>query len=230
MGSSPGKTSIIELLKRCTRRPPDEAAWEEFVHRYHITIKSNVIKTFNKKSQEEADRKPQFPEDLTEDLVQAVYMRLVEEGSHALTRFEGEYENSIYQYLAMISINVVRDYFREIRAQKRPKISFSLDELLENSGDGALVNTVSSLDGRPVIASNASFTIDELDNALKRITSGKNRDRDIAIFKLRYYEGLTLEEITKVMNLEISAISVGSILNRMLKKLGPLLDPSGRKR
>lgn len=230
MALSPGKSSVVDLLNRCTRRPPDEAAWEEFVRRYHMTIRSNVIKTFNKKSQEEADRKPQFPEDLTEDLVQAVYVRLVEEGSNALTRFEGEYENSIYQYLAMISINVVRDYFREVRAQKRPKISFSLDELLESTGDGALGDAISSLDGSQLIGSTESFTMDEIDSALKKVASGKNRDRDIAIFKLRYYEGLTLEEITKTLQLDISAISVGSILNRMIKKLLPLLDPSGRKR
>ena len=118
--------------------PADEVAWQEFVRRYHETIRLNVIKTFNRKAREESDRKPQFPDDMVADLVQAVYMRLVEDHNRALERFEGQYANSIYQYLAMISINVVRDYFREMRAQKRPKISFSLDELLETGGDSAL--------------------------------------------------------------------------------------------
>jgi RNA polymerase sigma factor (sigma-70 family) len=218
--------TVAELLKRCSKRPADEAAWQEFVRRYDHTIRLSVIKTFHRKAREEADRKPQFPEDLIEDLVQAVYVRLVEDHNRALDRFEGEYANSIFQYLSMISINVVRDYFREMRAQKRPKVSYSLDELLETSGDGVLREEARSrLDGQPLGCAKESYTIDEIEQALDKAISGKNRKRDMLIFKLRYVEGLTLDEITKVMALEISAISVGSILNRIIKKLRPMLDP-----
>lgn len=218
--------TVVELLKRCSMRPPDEAAWQEFVRRYDHTIRMSVVKTFHRKAREEMDRKPQFPEDLIEDLVQAVYMRLVEDHNRALERFEGEYANSIFQYLSMISINVVRDYFREMRAQKRPKVSYSLDELLETSGDGALHEEARSrLDGQPLGCAREAYTIDEIEQALDKAIIGKNRNRDMLIFKLRYVEGLTLEEITKVMALEISAISVGSILNRIIKKLRPMLDP-----
>ncbi|HYP27373.1 MAG TPA: sigma-70 family RNA polymerase sigma factor [Blastocatellia bacterium] len=223
--------SVTDLLSQCSRRPPDDAAWKEFVRRYNSTIKSSVVKTFFQKAREETDRKPQFPEDLIEDLVQAVYMRLVEDRNRALDRFEGEHENSIYQYLSMISINVVKDYFREMRAQKRPKVSFSLDALLENSGDSPLLNqAVGRLDGKPMVDSDLSFVMEEVEYALRKSVGGKNRDRDIMIFKYRFYEGLTLEEITRVMNLDISAISVGSILNRILKKVRPLLEPPGRSR
>lgn len=223
--------SVSDLLAQCSRRPPDDLAWKEFVRRYHSTIKSNVVKTFYMKAREETDRKPQFPEDLIEDLVQAVYVRLVEDRNRALDRFEGEHENSIYQYLAMISINVVKDYFREMRAQKRPKVSFSLDALLENSGDSSLLNhAVGNLDGHPAVQSDLSYLMDEVEHALKHSVSGKNRERDILIFKLRFYEGLTLEEITRVMNLDISAISVGSILNRILKKVRPKLEQGNRSR
>jgi RNA polymerase sigma factor (sigma-70 family) len=221
--------TVTELLNRCCKRPPDEEAWQEFVRRYNTTIKSNVIKTFHRKSREEADRRMQFPEDLIDDLIQAVYTKLVEERNKALERFEGEYANSIYQYLGMISVNVVRDYFREIKAQKRPKVSYSLDQLLESTGDAALLNeTVSRLDGRPAVpGSEGSFTTEEIERALKRAITGRNRDRDLLIFKLRYIEGLTLEEITRVMGLGLSAISVGSILNRVIKRVKQTLE-SGR--
>lgn len=136
--------TVAELLKRCSRRPPDEVAWQEFVRRYDHTIRLNVVRTFHRKAREETDRKPQFPDDLIEDLVQAVYVRLIEDNNRAIERFEGEYANSIFQYLSMISINVVRDYFREMRAQKRPKVSYSLDELLETSGDGALLTRLTA--------------------------------------------------------------------------------------
>ena len=221
-GVSSGLT-VSELLKRCSKRPPDEAAWQEFVRRYNPTIKAHVIKTFHKKAREESDRKPQFPDDLIEDLIQAVYMRLVEEQNRALERFEGEYENSIFQYLGMISINVVRDYFREAKAQKRPKVTFSLDELLEKSGDGPVFEARSRLDGRAMSDSSAAYTSEEIERALKRAVSGRHRDRDILIFKLRFYEGLTLEEIKQALSLDLSPISVGSTLNRITNKMRALL-------
>jgi len=156
-------------------------------------------------------------------LVQAVYVRLIEDRTRALKRFQGEYANSIYQYLAMISINVVRDYFREMRAQKRPKISCSLDQLLNSGGDGAILEEAMS---RREGVSQSAFTQEELDQALKKVVTGKNKERDLLIFQLRFYEGLTLDEITRAMGLDISPISVGSILNRIIKKLRPLLDPA----
>jgi DNA-directed RNA polymerase specialized sigma subunit len=118
-----------------------------------------------------------------------------------------------------------------MRAQKRPKVSFSLDALLESSGDSPLLNqAVGRLDGQPMIQTDFSYVMEEVEYALKRSVGGKNRERDTLIFKLRFYEGLTLEEITKVMSLDISAISVGSILNRILKKVRPILEQGGRSR
>ncbi|HSE96843.1 MAG TPA: sigma-70 family RNA polymerase sigma factor [Blastocatellia bacterium] len=213
--------TVSELLERCSRQPCDNAAWAEFVRRYQSTIRLHVVKTFQTKSREELDRRSQFPDDLIEDLVQEVYKRLVTDRSRALKRFEGEHENSIYQYLIMISINVVRDHFREARAQKRPKVSESLDQLLE-TGDNALLD-------RAAIQNSPVITLDEIELALRKAVTGKNRERDMLIFKLRFYEGLTLEEITKVIGGNISAISIGSILNRMLKKLRRMLEQDLKK-
>jgi RNA polymerase sigma factor (sigma-70 family) len=208
--------TVHELLIQCMQRPPDEGAWREFVHRYHGAIRASVAKTFHIRASQESDRRAQFPEDLIEDLVQAVYVRLVEEGNRALDRFQGDHENSIFQYLGIIAVNVVRDYFREARAQKRPKLSFSLDELLENTGEGGMLrNAVTGINGGTA----DSVTLEDLEGALKRSVSRRHSDRDALIFKLRYYEGLTLEEIKKALALSISPIGIGSILNRINGKL-----------
>jgi len=212
----PSGLTVSDLLKLCSKRPTDEAAWEEFVRRYNTTIKAHVVKTFHKLARQESDRKPQFPDDLIEDLVQAVYMRLIEDQNRALERFEGEYENSIFQYLGMISINVVRDYFRQEKAQKRPKITDRLPDLVTEPPD-------------PSRNPNAPFTFEEIERALNKAVSGRHRDRDILIFKLRFDEGLTLEEIKQAMNLDLSPISVGSILNRITNKLKAQLLRSQRR-
>ncbi|HST24261.1 MAG TPA: hypothetical protein VLR90_24375, partial [Blastocatellia bacterium] len=68
----PDEITVGELLKRCSKRPPDEAAWEEFVRRYHTTIKSFVRRTYHQKAGARPEREMQFPEDTIEDLVQVV--------------------------------------------------------------------------------------------------------------------------------------------------------------
>jgi RNA polymerase sigma factor (sigma-70 family) len=212
--------TVHELLTRCLQRPPDEDAWQEFVRRYHGAIRASVSKTFHIRASQETDRRAQFPEDLIDDLVQSVYVRLVEEGNRALDRFEGEYDNSIFQYLGIISINVVRDYFREAKAQKRPKLSVSLDELLENVGEGKMLKDAGgSLDCSLMMGAGSSLSMEDLEGALRRSVSRKHRDRDSLIFKLRYYEGLTLEEIKKALGLDISPVGIGSILNRITHRL-----------
>jgi len=223
------RLTVPELLERCRQRPPDEAAWTEFVRRYDQSIRMNVSKTYRLRASQESERRPQFPDDLVEDLVQAVYMRLVQEGNRALKHFEGSRENSIYNYLGIIAMNVVRDHFREAKAIKRPKVTFSLDELLEVAGEGgALKNAISTIDGRVHSGSRNEIGIEEIEAALKKSVSHKHSDRDILIFKLRYYEGLTLEEIRKALGLEISAIGIGSILNRIIIKIKDRLT-RGRK-
>ena len=223
--------TVPELLERCVKNPPDEAAWEEFVRRYHSTIRASVAKTFQRKALEELERRPQFPDDQIDDLVQAVYVRLVEEGRRAIQSFAGEHENSIYQYLSMIAVNVVRDHFREAKALKRPKVCFSLDELTEKVGDGILSSAVvSRLDGSPATNSSRTFTREELNEALERAVRDRHRERDILIFKLRYYDGLTLDEIKETLHLDLSPVSIGSILNRIVVRLKPLLDQSKDRR
>jgi RNA polymerase sigma factor (sigma-70 family) len=190
------------------------------VRRYNSIIRASVLKTFRSRAGKETDRKAQFPDDMIDDLVQAVYMRLVEDENRALAHFQGAYENSIFQYLSIISINVVLDYFRESKAKKRPMVSNSLDEMIETSGDGAVFGEkVAPINGIATSSEENLIAKAEIERALKRAVTGKHRDRDITIFKLRYYDGLTLGEIKKALNLDITSVSVGSILNRITLKL-----------
>ena len=218
-----------QLIARCSVRPVDEEAWQEFVRRYHPTIRSAVVKTFRDKSRDDLERREQFPEDAPEDLVQAVYCRLVDNHSQALLRFKGRHDNSIYQYLMMISVNVVRDYFREMKALKRPKITYSLDEILAGDGATTILTERGRIDGVTTRASEPPFTMEEIDNILRKAVGWKNRDRNILIFKLYYVEGLTLEEIINLLELGITAVGVNSILNRIMRRVRLLLASYNHK-
>ena len=221
----PDEITVGELLKKCSKRPPDEAAWNEFVRRFHMTIKSFVRRTYHLRVGDDPDREQQFPEDTIEDLVQVVYMKLIEDGNSALERFEGEHEHSIFKYLGMISKNVVLDHVRGIKARKRPRITVSIDEMLLK-GDIAYPEEsfiVADSASGTVTENDAALIKDEIEQALKMKVKGKNRDRDITIFKLRFYDGLTFSEITKALNLDLSPVSVGSILNRIVTRIKPIL-------
>jgi RNA polymerase sigma factor (sigma-70 family) len=215
--------TVSELLQRCAARPPEEAAWQEFVRRYHSTIRVFVTRTFRQKLHSDSDRRQQFSEDTIEDLIQAVYIKLISDHTNALARFEGEYERSIYQYLGIIATNVVRDHFREALAQKRPKITVSLDQLLEE-GDFALAGEGGEMiSPAPDVQTGFSLAQQEIEDTLRRVVRGRNSDRDILIFKLRFFHELSLNEIVEATGSQLSAVGVSSIINRTAARLRPVL-------
>ncbi|MGA9770906.1 MAG: sigma-70 family RNA polymerase sigma factor [Blastocatellia bacterium] len=219
----PDELTVGELLKKCSKRPPDQAAWDEFVRRYHMTIRSFIRRTYHQKTGNDPERGTQFPDDTIDDLVQTVYLKLVDGGSSALERFEGEHEHSIFKYLGMISMNVVIDYVRWVKADKRPRVTISIDEMLLRGDVAFPEDSFIATDSGSVADNDITFIKDEIEQALNKVVKGKNRDRNILIFKLRFYEGLTFGEITKVLNLGLSPVSIGSILNRIVAHIKPIL-------
>jgi hypothetical protein len=105
--------STAKLIKRCSRRPADEQAWQEFVRRFHSTIQAKVVNAFHSVREGEPQLGVLLTEKLKDQLVQNVYQRLVEKQSRLLKEFRCERDDSIYGLLTLISINVVRNYIRE---------------------------------------------------------------------------------------------------------------------
>ena len=101
-----------ELVKRCSRRPADDLAWQEFVRRYHSTIVASVSKAYQYKIPNKGARAMQSSRNTIDDLVQKVYFRLVESRSQALNCFEADQPGSIYHYVAIISYRIVFSHNR----------------------------------------------------------------------------------------------------------------------
>lgn len=223
MPSALSELTVKELLQRCAARPIDEAAWQEFVRRYHPTIRAFVMRTFKQKIHVGIDHMQQFPDGTIEDLIQAVYVKLINDDTNPLVRFEGEYDNSIYQYLGIIATNVVRDHFRVAMAQKRPRLTFSLDQLSEE-GDYALAN-----EGFEVVAPSPDQQRDvtvaqgEIEEVLRRVIKGRNSARDILIFKLRFFDGMSPSEIARSIGEELPSIAISTILSRVARRIRPIL-------
>jgi RNA polymerase sigma factor (sigma-70 family) len=219
--------SIDNLIKKCLENPPNEIAWAEFVRRFNSIIRKNIIKTLQTRLSEGFEPNLIVEDHRVDDLVQGVYVRLIQDNRQAIKKFKGEYHTSIYSYLTAIAVNVVRDYCREIHAIKRPQIAVSLDSLLSESGDMVWAKENSSPEENQLAEvmneEEQEIVFKLIDEAFRRIPKWKNRDRDVLMFKLRIIHGLKLKEIDTIMGLGLSTVTISSIVNRTLKKIKPVL-------
>lgn len=94
-----------QLAARCSRRPAEEAAWQEFARRFHPLIRASVSKTLSLNNA--------MNDDAVEELVQRVYRRLIEDGGIALKEVECTRADSMSKYLMLIAVRVVRDHLRK---------------------------------------------------------------------------------------------------------------------
>ncbi|HEY9230550.1 MAG TPA: sigma-70 family RNA polymerase sigma factor [Blastocatellia bacterium] len=214
--------TVIELLHRCAARPMDEDAWQEFVCRYHATIRAFVTRTFQQRMYAEPELKQQCPDVNEDDLVQVVYAKLVNDPG-TLERFAGEFDNSIFQYLGIIATNVVRDHFRTLRAGKRPRVMFSLDQLTAEGDRGLLKEGLDPNVLSPDLQRDITVTQGEIEEVLYGIIKGRNGARDILIFKLRFFDEMGPAEIVRALGGELTAGAVSSIINRAVLRIRPIL-------
>lgn len=105
--------SDAQLAVRCSERPVDEMAWQEFVRRFHATIRASVLKTLSLTGAMDNGN-------MVEELTQAVYLRLIADQSLALKEVECARADSMNKYLMLISISVVRDHLRKQFPMSRP--------------------------------------------------------------------------------------------------------------
>ena len=106
--------TVIELLDRCTKRPVDAVAWREFVRRFHWTIQSFVLRVVALRTEDASGTRYMPDRRLIAELVDAVYLRLVENHFEALRHLDRDrdFVKSFDNFLLMTSIKVVREYFR----------------------------------------------------------------------------------------------------------------------
>jgi len=215
--------SVSELLQRCTARPVDEAAWQEFIRRYHTTIRVFVIRTFKQRVYADPALREQSLDGTLEDLVQGVYMKLIHDDAGALTRFEGEYDHSIHRYLGIIATNVVRDHFRVVLAGGRPRLTLSLDRLMEAGDHEVAKQGIEAAIPSIELERDIQVAQDEIEELLRRVIRGRNSERDILIFKLRFFQDLSPNEISELFP-NLAPRQVSSILRRMLIRIRPMLE------
>lgn len=195
-GANLAEMTSRQLIVHCVQN--QAPAWGEFIRRYHRLIATVVVRT--------GIRRGYTSPEVTEDLIQEVYLRL-SENFRLLRQVELRHENALVGYLKAVTANVVHDYLRSAYSTKRAATGSTSDELnpdlvaLESSGAVAEVE-------------NAVF-MEEIDRALKAGAS----ERDRSMFWLHYRHGLTAKEIASIPELNLTVKGVESTIHRLTRAL-----------
>jgi RNA polymerase sigma factor (sigma-70 family) len=207
------------LIKLCAEEPRNERAWTEFCKRFDDRIRLIILRECQQKHL--TRDKSQYGE-IFEDLVQDVYVKLVQGNCKALREYKASAENAIYTYLAIIARNAVRGYFTKENAIKRRARLASLETPVAASSDEGemqLGDTIRSLDPAPDANLEQESQEQEIENLLDKILKGKNKARDKLICKLFWFEKLSPEEISAHYGIRLSPKRIINILSGIKKRL-----------
>jgi DNA-directed RNA polymerase specialized sigma24 family protein len=125
--------SLKDVVCLCAG-PCDDAAWEEFVLRVGKPISLTIMRT--------ASLWGEPSRALVEDLVQATYLKLWEDGCRLLRDFAVLHPEAILGYLKKVASNATHDYFKHGHSQSsggdQPHVSTSeVDPEAGNGVDGS---------------------------------------------------------------------------------------------
>lgn len=204
-----------EIIKLCARDDRSDTICSEFVRRFDQFIRLAVIRECQRKniSHSGAAAEPVF-----QDLIQDVYYRLFEKNCKAFKNYKGESENSIFLYLMVIVRHTVINHLVKSSAQKRPVITRSLDEPVENFSSFDQPSLLDLMKSDQVDIENEIIEKEEILYYLNKIISGKNKDRDMLIFKL-FVDGFLPEDIASQFNIGLSAKRVSNIISAIKQEL-----------
>ena len=175
------------LLKSCCSG--DSSAWDEFIDEFHPLIAGSVRNVITRDN---------------EDIVQAVYEKLIERDYRMLRTFNGEYEQFIV-YLMRVAKNIAGNHLK-----KYARLSSKNTELTE-----AIENHLSTTQEDPEFIFIENEQFDEMFKAINELDTGT---REVV-----YYlsQGHKYKEIASIMSIPINtALTRG---RRGLKKLQHLL-------
>lgn len=204
----PGEISSPDLIRECGIRLTDRGLWTMFHDRFQRALFSFLLRSLKFHS-----RRDDVIE-LVTDLVQDVYMRLIEHKGEKLRTFRGETDASVSAFLARVSAGVVADHLRyENRGRTIGGNVISLQEARHREAAEVSKLQRSDLDMESVIS-----WID-IERVIAADPDHKHAERNALIFKLYYIDGLTAGEIARYPGFDITDKGVEAVLVRTRKRI-----------
>jgi len=193
-----------------------EAAWSEFVARFHPLIARVVLRVARKWGEASPE--------VVDDLVQETYLKLCESRATVLRSFSPSRTDAIYAYIKVFTANLAHDQFKSAHSQKR--------------GGGRTMTQLSDEEERgPVAGGNETqnvldreVLIHQVRGCLDEVASGAQAERDRRIFWLYYRSGLTANAIASLPTIGLSTKGVESTLLRLTKQVRERLSGVGGRK
>ena len=191
--------SLKDVVCLCAG-PCDDEAWREFVSRVGRPISLTIMRTASLWGEPSRTQ--------VEDLVQATYLKLWEDGCRLLRDFAIQHPEAILGYLKKTAANAAHDYYKHGHSQScgGDKPHFSTSDVDPEAG-------------REVYGSQEKIAfgafLNEIDEHLKRGLTGPDQERDRTIFWLYFRQGMSTKEIASLPNMELCAKGVGSVIERL---------------
>jgi RNA polymerase sigma factor (sigma-70 family) len=198
-----------KLFRRCSAIPADEPAWCEFFQRYHPDIEAAIYRVIG------------FPPQghhahLYQDVLQGFHLRLLENECRALRSFRGETDNEARAFLRKVAASVACNTLNQ--EQRPPHVPLDLQE------DDSLSPSESLLD--PSALNERYFMLRQaIDDCLEQVLRGHNKERNIKIFKLAVYDGLSPREIAELPDFKaVTLHAIEQQITRTRHKMRPCLN------
>jgi len=197
--------SDIELMRACGS-PDVPDAWEEFVRRFNRFVCVAVVRAY---AQSSSTRTGFLDPDAVADLVQDVYVRLLDRSLSAFGTFRGESDAAVYVYIGRVAISVAIDAQRRNLARKRRRDVLSLDAVIgDESGEKlTLAGTLRSPDPSPEQNAMGAVLRAEVAEVLGAVLRGRNAARDLRIAEAYILDGVPLTEVAQ----SIGGIGSGAV-------------------
>jgi RNA polymerase sigma-70 factor, ECF subfamily len=195
--------SIDELVRLCSESG-EEAAWEEFVRRFHRLIATVVLRL--------ASRLGDSSKETVDDLIQETYLKLCAKQFRVLRNFEQRHPDAFIGYIKVVAANVVRDHFKISRSEKR-----GLNKATETPEDFVAVAGENALGGPKSME--RIVLMRQVERYLEDCLSGEDRDRNARIFWLYYRAGLSAGAIASLPGTSLTTKGVESLIFRITKEL-----------
>lgn len=216
----PDKLSHNQLVMLMAENPENEGLWREFTHRFANLIAATIIRESNRLNFTKGCEN-------VNDLLQEVYLNLLNHNYRALKNFRGRHKNSIVRYLMITATHVVRNHFSRTLCQKRKQNGaiIHLDDGW-NVADVAKPGSEENLRDRNWNAEiRAGELIEEVEYCLKKVMkSSRHPRRDMQIFRYYLYGGLQATEIATLSSFNLTEKRISNLLADMKKKVGKYLS------
>lgn len=196
-----------ELIKKCFERSENwNQFWGEFERRFGRYILGLIISELKKYWS--SFYLHNFKE-AVQEIQQEVYATLLKNGGKALRQFRGERPESFHAYLKIISVNQTKNFINsELKRRRRN------------------TNTVSHTDEYstydiPIYSNNTNedlqeeFAKEHIIQTLRAHYPSRNLKRDLMMFRLYFFEGLSSKQIAQTFKIGLTVSGVETVVSRM---------------